>query len=142
METYIKSLEKKELAEATNIFVEAFRNVGEEWKYEIAYKHIEKDYSPEFCLGAFKEDKMVGFIAAKEDYIQDHIEIFIDIFAVLPKYQNKKIGSLLYSRIEGLANERGIQSIWLLANPTLPSYKFYENNGFKKDSWIVISKKL
>lgn len=142
MEIVIRNIQKSELKEAAKVFVEAFNAVGEMWNYETALARLESYFKPNFYFGAFDEDVMVGMVSTKIDHVTDHEELYIDIFAVLPNYQGRGIGKQILKKLEELAQEKQLRTIWLQSNTKLESNKFYLNNGFKDSHWVAIYKNL
>jgi GNAT superfamily N-acetyltransferase len=142
MEAIIRNLTKDQLPQAAHIFVDAFNSVGEMWNYETALKRLESWFDPEYYFGAFIEGKMVAIMTTKVDYVTDHKELYVDIFAVSPKHQGKYVGKVFLDKIEKFAIEKGLNTIWLQASTKLPSYDFYLKNGFNATHWIAIYKNL
>lgn len=58
----------------------------------------------------------------------------IRLVAVLPEYQNRKIGSKMLCAIEDFAKEKGI--VKLVTNSALNATKFYESNGYVIKKWF------
>jgi GNAT superfamily N-acetyltransferase len=67
------------------------------------------------------------------DFI-DNNTAAIRLVAVLPDYQNLKIGSKMLRSIEDYAKERGI--VKLVTNSALNATKFYESNGYVFEKWF------
>lgn len=142
MNIWIRNIKSDELKDAAEIFVESFNSVGEMWNLETALKRLEASFDPEYYFGAFIDGIMVAMLAAKLDYVTDHKELYIDIFAVSPTQQGKHIGKSFLDKIETFAKEKGLSTIWLQANTELPSYDFYIKNGFNDSHWVAIYKNL
>lgn len=142
MELQIRNIKKDELKDAAKIFVESFNSVGEMWTFDIALKRLESQFDPEYYFGAFIDGKMIAIMVSKVDYVTDHKELYVDVFAVLPEYQGKHIGKTFLDKMEVFAKEKGLSTIWLQASTKLPSYEFYIKNGFKASHWVAVYKNL
>jgi GNAT superfamily N-acetyltransferase len=142
MDILIRNLELEELNQAATIFVDSFNSVGEKWNFETALSRLKSWFTPNYYFGAFIDGKIVAIMTTKVDYVVDHQELYIDIFAVSPSHQGKQIGKAFLDKIEAFAKEKGLNTIWLQASTKLPSYNFYVKNGFSSTHWVAIYKDL
>ena len=72
------------------------------------------------------------------DFIENNTAA-IRLVAVLPEYQNQKIGLKMLSSIEDFAKEKGI--VKLVTNSALNATKFYEINGYIFEKWFDLRRR-
>jgi ribosomal protein S18 acetylase RimI-like enzyme len=93
---------------------------------------LELNHKWDFSFVALIGNQIVGFIicsvkAYEEGYLHIHR------LAVLPKYQNQKIGSTLLNYICELCSKNNIRGVILQVKKiNTEGQKFYEKQGFKK----------
>jgi len=93
----------------------------ENWK-----PHLEKGGA---LYGAFAEDALVGFVilgAKKDDRSAEIVALFVD-----QAHRRLGIAGQLMAWAEQEAIGRGIESLFLYANPTASSVGFYRRAGFE-----------
>lgn len=85
-------------------------------------------------LCAKDNDRVVGtvMITTKTDPVKNKKSYYLDYFAVLSSYQNKKIGTSLLLEVERLARENNIYSI----NFTSNSKRVYARKIYNKLGYI------
>lgn len=138
----IINMDKSHLEEASIIFYKAFNAVGQKWTLEFTKKRIEQYFNTDTCWIALEGTKVVGILTSKIDYVVDHQELYIDIIAVLPEFNNKGIGNSLMQQATEYAISNNFPCLWLTANPSIYSYKWYINSGFRESSWKNLTKDL
>lgn len=97
------------------------------WKNYVERADIlESAFSVSLCvLGAFDEEKLIGFIRAVGDGLTI---VFIQDIIVSPEYQRRGIGKKLVETI--LEKYRGAYQIQLLTDNTEKTKAFYRSVGF------------
>jgi ribosomal protein S18 acetylase RimI-like enzyme len=82
----------------------------------------------------FYGSKNVGYVS----YETNKNEAYLNSIAILPKYQNKGIGTRAVSMINKILNKQGIRDAWLVVHPeNLQAVRVYEKNGFKLQKKIL-----
>jgi len=89
-----------------------------------------------FVIGAFDEDRVIGFGALCEShslYAEGSFGI-VQEFYVMPEYRSKGVGKTLISEIVEFAKNKGWKRLEL-CTPPVPEFKrtvdFYKSNGFE-----------
>lgn len=83
-----------------------------------------------FCFVAEDNGKIVGFLLAHEA-LPFHGTLYIRYIGLIPDYQGKGIGLLLYQTLIEKAKQTGIKKIWGLINIDNPqSARLCEKAGF------------
>jgi GNAT superfamily N-acetyltransferase len=104
------------------------------WTYETAVNYLkEKIDAVRFTGFVLCEDEnIVGacFCCGKTWWSGD--EVYVEEFYISPDFQNKGLGSLLFSELKNYAAGNGFKSITLLTNQTLPALGFYKKQGMKQ----------
>lgn len=86
------------------------------------------NYKWELSLIALEKNEIIGFLicSLKENSIHIHR------IAVIPEYQNKKVGSLLMETLIDNCNKLEIKKVTLkVKNNNYDAFKFYKKLGFK-----------
>ncbi len=67
----------------------------------------------------------------------------IEEFCVSPELQGQGVGSRFMKMIEDDVRRRGLTGVFLQTDKNKPSYRFYQNNGFKElESHVSFYKKV
>lgn len=97
------------------------RDTREKIKKEIQEK-------PEYWIGAYENQKLIGLIVGTDDGRKG----WINRFAVDPAYQDKGIGTELLKRLEREFESRGYEVIGALIEGDNPeSMEFFEKRGYE-----------
>lgn len=138
----IRLMKTEDLERVAEIFLAAFNGVGEHWSRETALQHICESFFDQFHYVAMSDREIVGFILAIPLIREKGKELFIDTIAVLPEFQNKGIGKMLWEKITVEAKNNNLVGIRLLSNPHLASFNWYKKIGFKESGWIEVFNKI
>ncbi|RIN17677.1 GNAT family N-acetyltransferase [Mammaliicoccus vitulinus] len=87
------------------------------------------------CIVAEIDDEVVGFLMYSKDKDEDTSDKCGEIMVIylLPAFQHKGIGTCLMQEAEKrMKSEYDQLSLWVLED-NIPTVKFYEKMGFKKD---------
>lgn len=142
MNVLIKSMEYSDIDDASYIFYKSFNSVGQKWTLEFTKKRIEQYFDQDTCWVALADNKIVGILTSKVDYVLDHKELYIDVIAVLPEFNKLGIGTSLIQHATNYATNNNLTCLWLLSNPNIYSYNWYISSGFRESSWKVLTKNL
>ena len=83
-----------------------------------------------YSLGAFHEDKMIGYMIAEDRKWNN--SVWIEMIRVAKDYKGYGIGSSMLSTLESLSKECFKRSIEIeTQNMNVPAINFYKKNGFK-----------
>lgn len=140
MNLTIKNVQIDELDVYAKVFVEVFNASGENWSLNSSKTHILENIGEKTSWGAFDGEELVGMLIAKPSAIENNTMLYVDTVAVLPSYQHKGIGKLLWQQLEEYIEDKDIQGIQLLANKEFDSYKWYKDMGFAESGWIELYK--
>lgn len=98
--------------------------------------HLNNNYFVGYA--ALLDDKIVALsIGMKKPWIEG-FEYYIDEFCVSYEMQGRAIGSWFIKAIEEDIKRKGMNAIILNTEKGYPSQKFYEKNGFKILSDLII----
>lgn len=98
--------------------------------------HLNNNYFVGYA--ALLDDKTVALsIGMKKPWIEG-FEYYIDEFCVSYEMQGRAIGSWFIKAIEEDIKGKGMNAIILNTEKNYPSQKFYEKNGFKTLSDLII----
>lgn len=125
---------------ASQVFIDSFNSVNEEWKNPYAEDRLKQHYHEESCWIAEIDGNIVGVLTGEEDNVADHKELYIDILAVSPSMHKQGIGEKLLSTAEYHARSKGYGGLWLNASEELASYKWYLRTGFFETNWRALVK--
>lgn len=126
----IKKLEKKDVEDAKQIFIDAF-DANQNRAERLEFLH---EIYPEGWLVAYVENKMVGIVASF-DFCEF---VYIGFMAVLKAQQKMGVGKALMTEVINLNKDREI-----LLDASEAGYRLYESLGFKpvdKANTFYISK--
>lgn len=138
----IELMTKDDLSEVAQVLMIVFNNLGENWTLEIAHTHVESNFFGDCHFVARNKDKIVGFIIGFPLIFEKGLSMFVDIIAVLPDYQKMGIGKMLWEKMTDVAKENNYDAIRLLSNPSLESFEWYKEMGYKESGWVEVYKKL
>lgn len=138
MNVVIRPVQERDQDQIVVVFVDSFNSAGENWSEENARKHI-REAPLEGCNYAAEVDgKMAGILLAFPLTKVNGTELFIDILAVRPEYQNQGIGKELWAKGEQYIKDHGLVGISLQANPKLKSFGWYKRMGLKQSGWTEL----
>lgn len=140
MKINIRRINNKEIDKYANVFVQTFNESEKSWSVESSKKHILENMNESTSWGAFDDEKLVGMLIAKPSTIGNNTMLYVDTIAVIPEYQHKGIGKLLWQKLEEYIKDKDIQGVQLLANKEFDSYKWYKDMGFVESGWIELYK--
>lgn len=109
-------------------------------KTEELYAYAEADKA--IALGAFDENKMVGFLwAYAYPFREDKNRLYVSILHVNAAYRNQRIGTKLIRTIEEIAKDCGYGGIYLHTEASNDgARRFYENMGYVKERIQYVKK--
>ena len=133
----IKTLNNISIETLTETFNHAFSDYlipfklsKEELLVKMKMDNVDLSYS----VGAYQNDKLVGFILHGSDRIDNKRVIYNGGTGVIPEARNKKLTQQMYTYIISDFKEIGIHSIVLEAiTQNTPAIKTYNSVGFKKE---------
>lgn len=125
--------------DCVDLYIETFTK--EPWNdiYE-SRKQVVELFNNNYFVGyaALLDDKVVALsIGMKKPWIEG-FEYYIDEFCVGYEMQGRAIGSWFIKAIEEDIKEQGMNAMILNTEKNYPSQKFYEKNGFKTLSDLII----
>ncbi len=139
----IDLMDEKDLDEVAKVFVEVFNDAGENWTIDIAQEHVEKNFFGDCHFVARIEGEIVGFVIAMPLIFERGLSMFVDAVGVLPKYQRKGIGTLLWKKMNVHVEAIGeYDAIRLLTHPDFRSFEWYKKMGYEKSGWVEVFKKV
>ncbi len=142
----IRAVKRSEIVKIVPLFINSFSEspYSENWESDQAMKRLTKAFMAgrEFCLLAEENGRIVGFAFSRVQAWDDGLHVFIEDFAVDPKYRNKGIGSMLVGKIEELARAKGFTAINLTANFKSDAMSFWKKQGYSPDGYIQMKKRL
>ena len=85
---------------------------------------------------AFPDDVPVGYLkinfGKSQTEIKDEQALEIERIYVLKEFHGKKVGQLLYEKAVEIAQEKGLEYVWLgVWEENLRAIQFYRKNGFE-----------
>ncbi|MEG0283259.1 MAG: GNAT family N-acetyltransferase [Erysipelotrichales bacterium] len=128
-----KTLDNIEIDCIIDTFMEAFSDYQISFKRDdIAYMLKRRSFNPSLSLGAFDNDRLVGFILNGQRTIDGVSYVYDTGTGVLKEYRNKKITQEMIEYLKPLLNEKGINKYVLevLMNNE-SAYHLYSKVGFK-----------
>jgi ribosomal protein S18 acetylase RimI-like enzyme len=130
-----KTLAQTSIADITTAFNEAFSDyvirlqLTEEG---LASKMKSENIVLSYSVGAFEEDKLVGFILHGYDVVNEEKTIYNAGTGVIPSFRGRSITSSLYAYSIPLLQKEGIRTHVLeVIDTNAPAIKVYEKTGFK-----------
>ena len=139
----LSKIEKHMIDECVDVAIETFTK--EPWfdVYESRDRVLtfyNNHYNNNYFIGyaALLDNKIVALsIGMKKPWING-LEYYIDEYCVAYEMQGKGVGSWFINAIEEDIKKQGMNAIMLNTEENYPSHKFYERNGFKKLSDLII----
>ena len=132
----IRTLENTPLAEITAVFNEAFRNyfIRLEFTEEgMATKMKSEGIRRECSIGAFDDNRLVGFILHGYDIVDGIKTIYNAGTGVIAGYRGRGITKSLYQFAIPFLAEKGVRTHLLeVIDNNFPAMHVYEQVGFKK----------
>ncbi len=144
MKILIEKTNKKDFSQTENITREAFWNLYKPGCEEHLILHNirkTKSYISELDRVAFFENEIIGHIISTKAKVIDsqnneHEILCVGPISVLPKFQNKGVGSQLINESIKVAKELGYLGMILFGNPD-----YYHRFGFKNAKEFFITTK-
>ncbi len=100
-------------------------------------EHIKKE--PDFFIGAFNEDRLVGAVIATSDLRKG----WINRLAVHPKYRRHGVASKLLKISEKRLIKSGVEIIsCLVMDDNQPSIDFFQSEGYRSMSEVLYFRKV
>ena len=125
-------MHKNDINAAAKIFYKFYRSNKQEWLLENCLKRIEDNFNPNSCWIAEIESKIIGILISKLDYCSNDRELYIDILAIDPEYNNMNVDSKLLSTAKNYAKSNNYKYIWLFSKPNNILFNWYKESGFKE----------
>ena len=126
----IVHLNKEMVLENIGRLIEIDRTIiDEEGTWTVDNFLMELNHKWDYSLAAFIDNQIGGFVicSVKADNLHIHR------LAVLPEYQNKKIGSTLLNHVCELCLKQNVSSVMLQVKKfNIEGQKFYERCGFER----------
>lgn len=83
-----------------------------------------------FSMGAFKENKLIGFLIAEEMTWNNSVRV--EMVRVADDHKGNGIGTSLLSALENSCRNRGVRIIEIeTQNTNIPAINFYKKNGYE-----------
>jgi len=100
------------------------RPTGRDSREKIA---VEMQRNPDFFIGAFDDDDLIGLVVASSDGRKG----WINRLAVIPEYRGKGLGRKLIRRSEQALYRSGVEILaCLIMDDNKPSMKLFESEGY------------
>lgn len=133
--TKIKELDRSSMSEVQEIFKSVFMGEpwNDDWSDEKQLHAYLKDITGNpnsLSLGLFEDDRMLGFALGNIKHWYAGTEYCIDEFCIRREKQGQGFGTLFLKEIEAYSKKKEIKLIYLQTDRNLPSYGFYEKNGY------------
>lgn len=133
---------EKDLGVMSQLFMEVFNEApwNDKWTMETAYKRLEAFYkSPGFDgLLQYEDGKLVALILGIAEEYYDGISFRIIEFCVDRKTQRKGYGKKLLTEFKQRLKMKGMKEIFLLTLHGPATEGFYEQNGFRTSSSMIM----
>lgn len=131
----IDLMKETDILDVAQIFKKVFNGLGENWSDEVALAHVTANYVSGFGFVSREGEIITGFLLGIPTPWEQGTILFIDAICVLPEHAHHGVGKLLWEKAERHARDSGFQGIRLMADPSLPSYRWYEQMGFVESGW-------
>lgn len=118
---------------------------NETWTYEQAFTRIKEIMSAPVSRGYIITDnnKVIGMTCGRIMTYMANKLLFIDEFSIHPDYQGQNLGSKLMTFVQQELIKENVYHIQLMTEQGFPCVKFYEKNGFMKDTHgLIMMKKI
>ena len=89
----------------------------------------------------WKNDLLIGFVLCHTRYNWRGDDITIDIMCILPNFQQKGYGKILFNAVENFSKNNSIICIGLHTGLNTPAFNFYEKLGFEQDKESIFMRK-
>lgn len=87
--------------------------------------------NPDYSVGAFDGDKMIGFINVGLDYINNELTAFDGGTGVIKSYRGKGIAGKMFAKSVEHLNKKGVKNFMLeVLQPNTSAIKAYKKEGF------------
>lgn len=135
----IKLLDKKDILENYKDIEILFRNFNLLNMEEVIKKLIDfLEIEMCTCLGAYQNDKLIGFLWAFKREFAGERRYHINYFSVKKEKHNQGIGKLLLSELKKIAEKEKIKKIDLNVDIDNKKAKwFYKKNRFKEEKTLL-----
>ena len=127
---------EKDFEEIDHLLIEAFKDdINSDHQENILVKKLRqsKSYINELTLVAKIDKKIVGFIMFTKAYVGNNLVLALAPLAILPSFQNQKIGTNLLNYGHKKAKEMNFTHSIVLGNP-----QYYSRFGYQKASTLNI----
>lgn len=124
--------------------IELTRGNANDWEKIVKFELTQSENKHYHCTGTLESAKeffknsviyLIWFRSVNVGYISYEInqnEAYLNSIAIIPKYQNKGIGTKAVSKISHMIKKDGIRDAWLVTHPENKcAIRIYEKNGFK-----------
>ena len=99
-------------------------------------EEVFKELNDQYCFVAEYENHILGYIFAYETNMEHGRELFLDIIAVEETAQRLGVGSMLWDMVMKNVRKNNLKAVRLIANPNIPSYKWYLKKGMQESGWV------
>jgi len=94
--------------------------------------------TPEFCIGAYIDEMLVGLVLATSDGRKG----WINRLAVMPEFRGNNIARTLIRRAEKALRKAGLKIIaCLILDDNLPSIRLFQSEGYSNWSKVLYFRK-
>lgn len=112
------------------------RPAGRDSREKIA---VEMQRNPDFFIGAFDDDDLIGLVVASSDGRKG----WINRLAVIPEYRGKGLGRELIRRSEQVLYRSGVEILaCLIMDDNTPSIGLFESEGYSHWSNVYYFRKV
>lgn len=131
----IRPIHKDELAVCTELFIRVFSVPpwNEEWPSLEAAQRYLQDYVDAPGFRGFVAVEGASLIAFLFGHLRNWWlgpELHIDELGVDPRWQGKRVGTMLIDHLKHILPQSGVHTITLLTRAHAPAAAFYEKQGF------------
>lgn len=138
-----REAKKSELPEVADIFMCGTNSppYSENWNKRTALLKIKdhiKNKSKVYI--AIIDKKIIGFITARLEYLDNGGKIFVEEFYIRKQFQGQGIGTFMLAELERVYKGK-IKSIALMSSKDSQAFKFYLKKGFKPYHQVIFMKK-
>ncbi len=131
----VRTLKQVSIREITSVFNEAFSDYFIPLQFteeSMAAKIRSEGILPGYSIGAFEEDKLVGYILHGYDELEGVKTVYNAGTGVIPSYRNRGITTKMYQYAIPLLKAEGIYHHLLeVIDNNYPAIKVYERIGFR-----------
>lgn len=141
-----KTVTKENLEEISRLFVRVFNNPpwNDQWNFETAYKRLDDLLRTPGFYGTVKylEGQPAAVILGRSEQYYNGEFFQIQEFFVDPVRQRGGIGRELLAELTDELGTRKISNIYLITAHGHATEGFYQKNGFKTESDMILMSKL